>query len=1610
MQNSTIYFTFVGLVLCCSLTFGQQTWYVNSDSLGTQGTQTGLSEEQAFWTIQEGINVALDGDTVKVAPGIYFENLVVGRAIVLTSFLDVANIAPILTEADSMIINNTVIDGSWATAEDDLGSCIFFTPEVEEYVSPQLFGFTIRNGKGTRYEREIVEPDTTYFRQKQVGGGVAVNRLRPVIQYNYFRQNGTDETGQVLVDEGGALWAGTDIDIDEWQNSAGPAGISSLTRNDTLFFAHNRFDNNQATVTQSALVRGLAEVVDLSRGYFDVYNCLEGQVPVYWVAAPESEIDATLGGGELCANLSPHIYVATDGNDETNDGSAESPYLTINHAMSVIDPSEDNPTTIHLAAGTYSPSQTGEMYPIEMLSYLTLSGAGEAVTILDAEGVEAEDGGILVFDHAIDSAIEFLTLSGGNADGDGGGMYIYYSDPSISNIIISNNSANSKGSGMYCDSSNPNLNDVIISSNTANNSGGGIYCCSGSSPTLTNVTISGNSTIFASGNGGGICCYQSSPTLTNVTISGNSINSAFGYGGGIYCYQSSPSLTNVIISENSASFGGGISCSHSNPNLSNLTITGNSANNVGGGMLCIFSSQPIFSDTSRCSIYLNHVNNQGNGADIFSLDFVEVIVDTFTVTTPTQYYASPLENFSFDILHGLSSQIDADLYISPNGDNANNGISPETPLKTIQYANSIILADSLHPHVFHLLPGEYSPSTNGESFPINVLSYVTLMGESAESVVLNADSNSGVLRFDHAQASAITHVTITNGSTTCGGGIYCANSDPVLSNLTITENSASYNGGGICCATGSNPSLYDVTISSNMASNSGGGISLGSSSLTLSNVTITDNSAYNGGGISCATGSNPSSYDVTISSNMASNSGGGIYCNSSDPNLYNLTITDNSAYNGGGIYCNSSDPSLFNLTIADNSASYNGGGIYCATGSNPNLNNVIISSNTANNSGGGIYCNSSDPSIYDVTISSNMASNSGGGIYCTYSQPILTDLIITSNSAFESGGGIYFYNSHPSLIEVTIRSNFVDGFGGGIYCSFSNPSLNGVSLSYNTAGDLGGGMYCSNLSQPLFSDTSRCSIYFNHVNNQGIGADILSLSFLEVIVDTFTVATPSDYYTTPLENFSFDILQDIYSLCGGDHFVSPYGDNANSGLNPETPLKTIQYANSIILADSLHPHIIYLLPGEYSPTTNDESFPINVQSFVTIMGESAESVVLNADSISGVLRFDHTQASAITHVTITNGSTTYGGGIYCANSDLSLSNIILSNNTAEFNGGGIYCSNSNISLNNVTIYGGVAHYWGGGIYCLNSHPNLTDVIVNGNTAGYGGGIFSQDSDISLSDITISDNEAVYRGGGIYNSSSMSSLTNVIISNNAASTLGGGIYSINSNPILSKVTINNNSANGNGGGVYLNSSDPILNKVIFIGNTAVNGGGMFCNDSELYLVNDISWNNIPQEIYIDDSYSNVFIAHSNIQGGELNIDLDDDATVNWGEGNIDVEPQFVDPEVNDYSLLPTSPCIDSGIQDTILVYNDGQDTLVVPPMEFYGSAPDMGAFEYNPNELLPGDLNGDLFVDILDIVQLIDIILGFSEPSEYQETAGDVTADGIIDILDVILLVAIILDT
>ena len=62
-----------------------------------------------------------------------------------------------------------------------------------------------------------------------------------------------------------------------------------------------------------------------------------------------------------------------------------------------------------------------------------------------------------------------------------------------------------------------------------------------------------------------------------------------------------------------------------------------------------------------------------------------------------------------------------------------------------------------------------------------------------------------------------------------------------------------------------------------------------------------------------------------------------------------------------------------------------------------------------------------------------------------------------------------------------------------------------------------------------------------------------------------------------------------------------------------------------------------------------------------------------------------------------------------------------------------------------------------------------------------------------------------------------------------------------------------------------------------------------------------------------------------------------------------------------------------------------------------------------SNILPGDVNEDDIINILDIVTVINFVLSTSEPSDAQFNASDLNSDGIINILDIVILVNLILN-
>lgn len=290
----------------------------------------------------------------------------------------------------------------------------------------------------------------------------------------------------------------------------------------------------------------------------------------------------------------------------------------------------------------------------------------------------------------------------------------------------------------------------------------------------------------------------------------------------------------------------------------------------------------------------------------------------------------------------------------------------------------------------------------------------------------------------------------------------------------------------------------------------------------------------------------------------------------------------------------------------------------------------------------------------------------------------------------------------------------------------------------------------------------------------------------------------------------------------------------------------------------------------------------------------------------------------------TNGS---GGGMFNSNSSPKLTNVLFDRNKAAFNGGGMYNEESRPMITNVQFTYNTSDFDGGGMYNGKSRMTLSDVILHDNSAANGGGMYNDESSLTLTKVFFSGNKATANGGGVYhyspyNQISLSRFVNVDMRGNRAGNNGGGMANYEGSPSLTNVLIDGNVAGADGGGMHNSGGSPTLTNVTVSSNSAVQFGGGISNtgNSQPHMVNTIIWGNRADgfvELY-NRGIANPVISYSLIGGSGGSNDWDDNYGTNGG-ANLDTDPKFVAPVIPDgtpnasgnYRLQQNSPAINAG---------------------------------------------------------------------------------------------------
>jgi len=484
-----------------------------------------------YATIQAAIDAAADGDYVIVADGIYYENLqIVDKEITLASeyFLD----------GDTLHVDATTIDGTPQGRDRTESSVIAIKTVASTGLSAHIIGFTITHGMG----RTITQTIGGSTVQKTVGGGIYIEYNDPVFTKNNIVENdATDEGGGSYALYGNPNFGGSDAD------------------GDVVNPGENTFRGNSADVG-----RDLYIVSDDTRDEIAVENCdfnvfcqSDTTVTAYW-STSNAPVNYTGGRGEHNA-ITQDIWVAVDGSDYENTGlSAASPFLTIDHALSMAYGSADCPVTVHLAPGTYAPYTTSERFPLQMVSHVSLVGSGVDETFIDACADTDNPNRVITLDNVVGCELRDLTICGGVVTAskgmNGAGIAGFGADVQLWNVYAANMSCEGDGGAGFFANSTVCCDSLFCSGNAATGNGGGLYAES-STLTLRSSTLCENTAHY----GGGLYVSAGALSIDACEFSDNTTSGSQRWGGGILldgCDSTFIADTDIVA--NQADFGAGI--------------------------------------------------------------------------------------------------------------------------------------------------------------------------------------------------------------------------------------------------------------------------------------------------------------------------------------------------------------------------------------------------------------------------------------------------------------------------------------------------------------------------------------------------------------------------------------------------------------------------------------------------------------------------------------------------------------------------------------------------------------------------------------------------------------------------------------------------------------------------------------------------------------------------------------------------------------------------------------------------------------------------------------------------------------------------------------------
>lgn len=185
-----------------------------------------------------------------------------------------------------------------------------------------------------------------------------------------------------------------------------------------------------------------------------------------------------------------------------------------------------------------------------------------------------------------------------------------------------------------------------------------------------------------------------------------------------------------------------------------------------------------------------------------------------------------------------------------------------------------------------------------------------------------------------------------------------------------------------------------------------------------------------------------------------------------------------------------------------------------------------------------------------------------------------------------------------------------------------------------------------------------------------------------------------------------------------------------------------------------------------------------------------------------------------------------------------MQNMIIQNGSIADHGAGIRLNSGNLTLTNVTLHDNNATGTGlgGALYIanVNSMVQLSDVTMHTNMATLGGAIYNHGT-LQADDLILIDNTAE-KGGGLYNNGPATLDTQSTVQRNIATESGGGIYNKSGiNLTVHNSDLSNNEAS-EGAGIFNEGILDVQNTNLGSSNKATQAGAGLYNSGEATLLN------------------------------------------------------------------------------------------------------------------------------------------------------------------------------